>query len=191
MKHLKLFENFLILEHNEGDMVYVDMYGPRTFGFSSSSPSGSHIIKNKNLPFRPIIHPHYDFNKDIKYEIVNLDGNTAILFDDNNEPFEINANHLYAEKINVDYIKDCFTSSFEDMFEVVNYKVYINEVVIELKSHGYRETISNSLEDQEKFEGIFTQEFKPRLEDDGYRVSKRIFSSANDIKFIAQIYVSL
>lgn len=191
MKHLKLFENFLILERDEGDMVYVDMYGPRTFGFSSSSPSGLHIIKNKKLPFRPVIHPHYDFNKDTKYEIVNLDGNTATLFDDNNEPFEININHLYDEKISADYIKDCFTSSFEDMFEQVDYKVYINEVVITVNTRGHADTLSNSIEDKEKFEGIFEQEFKPRLEDDGYKVSKMIFSSARDFSLSAQIYVRL
>lgn len=167
MKHLKLFESFnRINELNVGDMVYVDMYGPRTLGFSSGGST-----MRRNMAFRPRMDQHYDFDQNTKYEIVNIEGGMATLFDDNNEPLDVSTNKLHSEKIEMDYIKDCLTSSFEDLFDInrCEYKQYINEIIINI----------NQEIECVPFDTIYNNEFKPRLQADGFSCS-RDFSTVQE-----------
>jgi hypothetical protein len=160
MRHLKLFENFRINEHNVGDMVYVDAHGPSTYGFSG--PDGE---TRREIPFRPRF---YNFEKNNKYEIVSIDGNEVTLFDEQNNPVDLSIDKVFSEKIDTWYIKDCIASSFEDILDInkFEYSEYINEIVANLKD----EPIGCV-----EFDTIFNNEFKPRLESDGFDVSRMFF----------------
>ncbi len=179
MKYLKRFnENFLILEHAVGDMVYVNVYGPKTTRYSSHDISGSYT-KERDLPFRPPIcfQNHIsNFNTDNKYEIIHMDGYTATLYDEDNNVCDIDVDNLYDEKIISDddyqFIKDCIISSFEDMPKInidkIEYLKYIDEMLI---------NISVNIE-KKAFDRIFHSEFLPRLRDHGYD-SYRTFGVRN------------
>jgi hypothetical protein len=170
MKHIKLFENFLILEHAEGDMVYVDNYGPKTLGFSDNGGT-----RQRDLPFRPQFYGAFD--RDTKYEIVHMEGDVATLYDNNNVPTDIGIGNLYSNSDNsimdesdLGYIKECVMSSFEDLMDVdgFEYQVYLTEILINIdlvvKGAGWIVT---------EFDEIYDEEFNPRLEDMGYEVNKR------------------
>jgi hypothetical protein len=179
MRYLKLFENFKINEHNVGDMVYVDAYGPSTYGFSE--PGGE---IRREIPFRPRL---YNFEKDTKYEIISINGDQVTLFDEENEPRDFSSDRVFSEKIETDYIKDCIASSFEDILDInkFEYSEYINEIVANLKD----EQIGCA-----EFDAIFHNEFKPRLESDGFNVSRLFFiiknaDSEDAIAFKLQICV--
>lgn len=76
MKHLRYF-NESISSFNLGDMVYVDSYGPSTYGFSS----GANQVK-RNKPFKPKM---YDFDSETKYEIIHIEKGQYFLYDNRNE----------------------------------------------------------------------------------------------------------
>lgn len=186
MKYLKMFEEFV--ESNKpkvGDMVYIDVYGPYTLSYNDGH---NHILRT--IPFRPKIILD-SFSSDTKYEIIFIEDNKATIYDDNNNVCNISLDKLFFEKIDDKYIKDCFLSSFEELylnFEIsnifqINYNNYFTsfDIIMDIP-----------LESESNFNNIFNNEFRPRLTEDNLKVS--LWSRPNmnwHNTFCAKITVSI
>lgn len=64
------------------DMVYVNAYGPSTYGYNDYK---------SDKPFKPVL---YNFNDNTKYEVVYVNGNNIGLFDNGNNYVEVNINNV-------------------------------------------------------------------------------------------------
>lgn len=69
-----------------GDLVYVDAYGPFTYGFSDG---GGEMKSDK--PFRPKV---YKFTANLQYMVTYVEGDSVTLFDDDNNIVDLNRSRL-------------------------------------------------------------------------------------------------
>lgn len=152
MRYLRLFENFQGLQ--VGDMVYVNLYQANN---------------NEWLRGDRFVSYNYSFYPNVKYEIIFIEESKAILYDNENNVAELPLDNLFKEKIDWEYVKDCFDSSFEDVFESVRIKNYVDAVYI---------YVTNNSKDfnWQKAEDTFRNEFRPRIQDDGYVANLKIIS---------------
>jgi hypothetical protein len=75
---------------NVGDMIYVDAYGPYTYGYSDD------LVELKtDKPFRPKLH---NFLPNSQYEIIYMDGDIVTLFDNGNNIVDLSTDQLSKEK---------------------------------------------------------------------------------------------
>ena len=64
-----------------GDLVYVDAYGPYTHKYSSGFGE-----MQRDKPFRPKV---YNFNDNLQYEIIYMEGEVVTLFDNENSIIDL------------------------------------------------------------------------------------------------------
>jgi hypothetical protein len=148
-------------------MVYVDVFGPKTLRYSDGGMS-----MERDLPFRPRMYGTFDIKT--KYEIIYMEDNIASLYDNNNILCDIRVDHLYSQNNesvmddgDLNYIKECILSSFEDIVNVDNfdYQVYLTEILVNI----------NYPIEIEEFDVRYVEEFAPRLYDLGYEVNRQFY----------------
>jgi hypothetical protein len=149
MKYLlsyKLFESVDTGEFKVGDMVYVDMYSPRTTMYHSGND-----VMQRDLPFKVYIGDS-NFKKNVKYEIIHIDKESATLYDES-DMFEVDLSRLYRDRIDIEFIKECFTSSFEDIIDVhkVEWAYYPAEVLINMNYNVFPEDMPGAYTDDDPY----------------------------------------
>lgn len=113
--------------------------------------------------------PILEFNKDTKYQIVYIEGNSAFLYDESNYLVAISLKNLYHECIDFELVKDYFISSFEEFFysDIIDikyiYKAGSVSIRLDLKPDRRKIWVV-----RHKILYILNTEFKKRLESEGY-----------------------
>lgn len=172
MLYLKTYESFSSPKLKVGDMVYVDVFN----------------FPYNRFKFEPV------FDNDTRYEITYIGDGVATIFDDMNVPFDVPLNFLYSDKINEDYIRDCVYSSFDDILSIewkdargndrkprITFESHINDIRVE---------IQDTKSDRDIIQGIYESEFRPRLQEGGYKSEMAFTSTSYNTVFDLLITVS-
>lgn len=151
MRHIKSYKIFESeSKFHVGDMVYV--YNKNGY------------LNNDNSKF----------NDNTQYEIINIENDNALIFDESNNPVEVEFYRLKFIILDYQYISDCLISSFESIFN-------LNKGLVEPKSDGFTLTINYYDKiNMAEFDNIYYNEFIPRIKEMGYN-STRNFSGTNGI----------